>query len=207
MKLNEEGKEFLAAMDKDWRTRYAYVTKDKIVEMDNLDNPKVRAKLIAVAHYDPCIIVRTEAVKTCNSLKILYKKEKVTLRKMRSLKNTLEAEKINMRDIVLDVFFKAEIPFFPRKSNVSANKALSVKEWNEVHKQFKANYPKVYDLLDGHFVSLDDYKYRNAKNKVETVINSKDRTKINNYIWGVLGFIPRKKLIEFCKDHGIKVEE
>lgn len=207
MKLNEKGKEFLAAMRKDWRTRYAYVTKDKIVEMDNVNNPVVRETLVSVAHYDPCSIVRSEAVKTCNLLKITYKKKPITLRKMRSLKNTLEAEKINMRDIVLDVFLKAEIPFFPRKTNVSANKALTSKEWDRVHEQFKENYPKVYDLLDGHFVSPDDYKHRKEKNKVEIAINSKDRTKMNNYIWGILGFIPRKVLIEFCKEHGIEVEE
>ena len=207
MKLNEKGKEFLAAMRQDWRTRYAYVKKDKVVEMDNLGNPVVRAALVSVAHYDPCSIVRSEAVKTCNLLKITYKKKPITLRKMRSLKNTLEAEKINMRDIVLDVFLKAEIPFFPRKTNVSANKALTEKEWNRVHEQFKANYPKVYDLLDGHFICPDDYKYRNVRDKIKNVINSKDKTKINNYIWGVLGFIPRKKLIDFCKKYDIEVEE
>lgn len=178
MSQNKENvKEFLTAMDRDWRTRYTYITKDKVVEMDILDNPKVKAKIVSVAHFDPCFIVRREAVKTCNLLKILYKKQKVTLRKMRSLKNTLIAEKININKIVLNVFLKAEIQFFPR------NRMLSGKEWCRVHEQFKMLYPKVYDLLDGHFTTPDIYKNRKKKNKVELAMNSKDKTKMNKYIY------------------------
>lgn len=156
---NEKVKVFLAAMKKDWRTRYSYVTKDKIVEMNILDNYKVKSKIISIAHFDPCFIVRSEAVKTCNLLKILYKGQKVTLRKMRTLNNTLIAKKINMTDIVLDVFLKAEIPFFPR------NRKLSNEEWDKVYEKFKLNYPKVYDLLDGHFTVSDTYKNRKKRIK------------------------------------------
>lgn len=194
-------KEFLDAMDNDWRTRYSYITKDKVVEMNILNNPEIKSKIISIAHFDPCQIVRSEAVRTCNLLNILYKGQKVTLRKMRTLNNTLIAEKINMTDIVLDVFLKAEIPFFPR------NRKLSSEEWDRVYEQFKLNYPKVYDLLDGHFTVADTYKNRKKKNKVQAAMKSKDRTKINNYVWGVVCYIPREKLIIFCKKHDIEVEE
>lgn len=200
--MNKENvKEFLGAMDKDWKTRYSYITKDKVVEMDILDDPKVKARIISVAHFDPSYIVRSETVKTCNLLKILYKGQKVTLRKMRSLNNTLIAEKIDMTSIVLDVFLKAEIPFFPR------NRTLSKEEWKRVHEQFKLHYPKVYDLLDGHFTVPDVYKNRKKKNKVELAINSKDKTKMNKYIWGIICYIPRERLIKFCKKHNVEVEE
>ena len=199
--MNKENvKEFLVAMDSDWRTRYSYITKDKVVEMDILDNSKVKSKIISIAHFDPCNIVRSEAVKTCNLLNILYKGQKVTLRKMRTLNNTLIAEKINMTDIVLDVFLKAEIPFFPR------NRKISGKEWDRVYEQFKLNYPKVYDLLDGHFTVSDTYKNRKQKNKVQIAIKSSDRKKINNYVKGVIDYIPRKQLISFCKKHDIEIE-
>ena len=65
--MNKENvKEFLVAMNSDWRTRYSYITKDKVVEMDILDDSKVKSKIISIAHFDPCNIVRSEAVKTCN---------------------------------------------------------------------------------------------------------------------------------------------
>lgn len=199
--MNKENvKEFLEAMNKDWRTRYSYVTKDKIVELDILENPKVKSKLVSIAHFDPCHIVRSEAVKTCNLLKILYKGEKVTLRKMRSLNNTLIAEKINMSKIVLNVFLKAEIPFFPR------NRTLSENEWSRVHEQFELLYPEVYDLLDGHFTTADTYENRKKKNKIDDAMKSKDKTKMNNYIWGALSYVPKEKLVKFCQKHSISIE-
>ena len=141
--MNKENvKEFLVAMNSDWRTRYSYITKDKVVEMDILDDSKVKSKIISIAHFDPCNIVRSEAVKTCNLLKILYKGQKVTLRKMRTLNNTLIVEKINMTDIVLDVFLKAEIPFFPR------NRKISGKEWDtKVQKYTKSGKEIPSDIL------------------------------------------------------------
>lgn len=201
MSDNNNVKEFLEAMKKDWRTRYAYVTSKKFEAMNIKDNPKVRSKIISVAHYDPCHIVRSEAVKTCNVLKILYKGEKIKLRKMRSLNNTIIAEKIKIQDIILNVSLRAGIPIFPRKSFIAAID----KECEAFYDQFKADYPKVYDLLDGHFAVADIYQNRKKKNKVQEAINSNDKNRMNKYIYGIYQYIPKEKLLDFCKKHNVEL--
>lgn len=196
MNENDNVKEFFDAMNEDWRTRYAYVRSKKFDAMNIKDNSRVKSKIISVAHFDPCHIVRKEAVRTCNVLGILYKGKPVRLRKMRSLNNTIIAKRIKIQDIVLDTLLKADIKSFPKK----------YKEWDTFYEQFKKEYPKVYDLLDGHFTIADSYKNRKKKNKVHAAINSKDKRKMNNYIFGIYKHMPKKKRTDFWQKHGVEFE-
>lgn len=181
-----------------WRERYEVVRSGFL--RDNLLNndESCRTLLINIAHFDPCHIVRNEAVRTCNVLNVRYKNEKVMLRKMRTLNNTIIAEKINIRTIILMVFLKAEIQFYPQKKKLNFSEAFTKKEWIKFYEQFKTDYPKVFDLLDGHFTVANRKRKCNV-----TAINSKDTFAMRKYIYNLYRAIPEAEFLKFCKKHSI----
>lgn len=184
-------KEFLEATDKDWRTRYQYVKAENFSKMSIKDDGRVKKKLVNIAHFDPSSIVRQEAVKTCNLSHILYKKKPVKLRKMRSLANTLKAMKIDISEVCVKTLMAANLSISPKKRN------LNEKELNLFYDTLKKEYPKLYDLLDGHFTTRDDYIFRKAKDKTKVAMEQKHNPKFDRYVYGMLMYIP-KNTIQQC---------
>lgn len=207
--INEENtKRFIKTIKKGpWRKRYEVVQFDNF-KMNNLEEDEwCTGLLIKTAQFDPCYIVRSEAVKTCNKLRLSLDGKKIVLKKLRTLNNTLIAKNIDIKNIILGLFLKADIPFFPRKGNVSPHMALSEDEWNRFYELFKDRLPKVYDLLDGHFAQPDSGRYKDEKNKIQAVINSNDRTDMSNYLYGTYCCMSKEFLYRFCRKHGVSIPD
>lgn len=199
--------EFLKKTKKDWRTRYLYVKESHLKQMGIVDDPNVIDRLISIAYYDPCFFVRSEAVRTCNLLDVKNNNQGIRLRKIRTLNNTLLNEKVDIENLIMWIFLKADIPFFPRKANVLPDKALTSDEWDRFYDKFRIHNYKVYDILDGYFSVKDAYSRNDIKNKAEYAINSSDKTLMSKYIYGTYCSMPKEKVIRFCKKIKIVVGE
>lgn len=180
-----------------WRDRYSVVKLECFKDNQLMENKECVNSLIKTAHFDPSHIVRQEAVKTCNLLNILYQNKPVRLRKMRSINNTLIAEKIDIQTIILKCVSKAGLLRLQRTE-------FNNQEWVQFYEVLESDYPKVFDLLEGNFTTPDTYSNRKKKNKVQAVMKpNKVNQALNKYIYGNYMRISNDKIKKYAKQRHI----
>lgn len=142
----ERVEEFKKIMKKGkWRERYR-VVKSKYFIQNNLSEEQVcRSILIDAALKDKVRLVRQEALKTCQILKLTHKGKKIQLKKMPPLFELIGMNRDSFKECVFLSVMKTEIPMYPRDRRYGKHTRKIIRE------VFEKECPKLYDILEGWY--------------------------------------------------------
>lgn len=142
----ERVEEFKKIMKKGkWRERYR-VVKSKYFIQNNLSEEQVcQSILIDAALKDKVRLVRQEALKTCQILKLTHKGKKIQLKKMPPLFELIGMNRDSFKECVFLSVMKTEIPMYPRDRRYGKHTRKIIRE------VFEKERPKLYDILEGWY--------------------------------------------------------
>lgn len=156
----KEAKRFKEVVKKGlWRDRYYVVTEPHFQKFKLVEDETCKGQLINVALHDNAVLVRREAVRTCNVLGITIKGKPIRLRSMLPLHKVTGMKDKRLKDIIFFSCVKAGIAMYPRNRELTDDEVMSVSI------KFSEVYPELFDKIDGRTTENTRENISEIKNK------------------------------------------
>lgn len=143
-----------------WRDRYYVVTENHFRKFNLVEDKECKELLIIMALHDKAVLVREEAVRTCNALDVTFNGELIRLGTMLPLHRVTGVKDKWLKDYIFTACVKAGIPMYPR------SRELTDDEVSAAAIKFSEVYPELFDKVDG----------RTTENTKENISNKKNET-------------------------------
>lgn len=154
---NEYVEEFKKVMNKGkWRERYRVVKNNYFITNGLVDETTCQKILINAALKDTARLVRQEALRTCQILKLTHKDKEIQLKKMPSVFELMKMNRDSFKECVFLAVMQTEVPIYPRHRRYDKKKKRAIRN------AFGKEYPKLYEILDGYY-TYDIHKNANDK--------------------------------------------
>lgn len=145
---NEYVEEFKKVMNKGkWRERYRVVKNNYFITNGLVDETTCQKILINAALKDTARLVRQEALRTCQILKLTHKDKEIQLKKMPSVFELMKMNRDSFKECVFLAVMQTEVPIYPRHRRYDKKKKRAIRN------AFEKEYPKLYEILDGYYRS------------------------------------------------------
>ena len=168
-----------------WRERYRVVKNNYFITNNLVEEPVCQSILINTALKDKVRLVRQEALRTCQILKLMHKGKEIQLRKMPSLFELIGMNRDSIKERVFLIIMQTEVPIYPR------NRRYGKKAKKIIRNAFEKECPKLYDTLDGWY-TYDIHKNGNDK--------------LENFLIGCLNNVSSKRIIKYYAQNPERLE-
>lgn len=172
-----------------WHERYLVVREKYFIVNNLVEDPICKSILIEAALKEKAKLVKSEAVRTCNLLKITYKGQQIRLRKMPSIDIVTKMNAESRRELVFLVTMNTDVPMFPR------NRKLTDNEKKKISIKLEEMHPKLYDIMDGYYT-----------NNKPGVINKKKNKKLQACLESYLNSVSTKRIMKYYKKHPERIK-
>lgn len=183
---NEYVEEFKKVMNKGkWRERYRVVKNNYFITKGLVEEPTCQSILINAALKDKVRLVRQEALKTCQILKLTHKGKEIQLKKMPPLFELIGMNRDSFKERVFLSVMKTEIPMYPRDRRYGKHTRKIIRE------AFEKECPKLYDILEGWYTHD---------------IRKTGKDKLENCLIGSLTSVRNSRIIKYYVQHPERLE-
>lgn len=187
---HEKAENFKKVMKKGkWHERYIVVREKYFITNNLIEDKECRMLLLDAALREKAKLVKEQAVRTCNLLKITYKGQEVRLKKMPNIDVVTKMNIASRKELVFQAAMQTDISLFPR------HRKLTDEEKRKLSIKFEELNPKLYDIMDGYYT-----------NNSPGVINKKKNKKLQTVFEGYLSEVSNKRIIKYYKEHPQRLE-